>query len=85
MKGTVPMLPKIAFPIVDVRDVALAHVVAMENPDETAGKRIILCENSYMTKEYGNILREEFEKKGYKIPKKELGKGAVSFFGLFNK
>jgi len=33
MKEEVPMLPKIAFPIVNVSDAALAHVLSMEMAD----------------------------------------------------
>ena len=40
MSGKDPMLPKIGFPIVDVRDVAAAHVASLNNR-ETYGMRIL--------------------------------------------
>lgn len=40
LKAKDPALPRIGFPIVDVRDVALMHVRALQQP-ETAGKRFI--------------------------------------------
>ncbi len=40
LRGKDPMLPKIGFPIVDVKDVAKMHVAALTN-DETHGMRIL--------------------------------------------
>ena len=40
LRGKLPMVPKIAFPMVDVRDVANIHVQALSNSGAT-GKRII--------------------------------------------
>ena len=40
LAGKLPMVPNIAFPMVDVRDVATLHVKAMVHPD-AAGLRII--------------------------------------------
>ncbi len=41
LKGKDPMLPRFGFPSVDVRDVALAHIRALERP-ETQGERILV-------------------------------------------
>ncbi len=43
MKGKDPMLPRFGFPSVDVRDVAEAHIRALETP-ETYGERILVGE-----------------------------------------
>ena len=43
LAGKLPMVPNIAFPMVDVRDVATLHVQAMSHPD-VAGLRIIVSE-----------------------------------------
>lgn len=40
LRGKVPMVPRLAMPMVDVRDVALLHVRALTEP-EAAGQRII--------------------------------------------
>lgn len=37
MSGKDPMLPRVAFSVVDVRDVAKAHVVAMTLPEAAGG------------------------------------------------
>lgn len=43
LKGKDPMLPHFGFPAVDVRDVAEAHIRALEN-DNTIGERIVLAD-----------------------------------------
>ena len=40
LRGKLPMVPKISFPMVDVRDVASLHVQALSNSNAT-GKRIV--------------------------------------------
>ena len=42
-----PVAPPLKFGVVDVRDVAKMHVVALEN-DESIGKRMILAENTWV-------------------------------------
>ena len=49
LKNDMAGIPKVSFGIVDVRDVALAHVRAIEtkNLEITNGKRYLLVEHSY--------------------------------------
>lgn len=56
-KKSVP--PTGSFMWVDVRDVALAHVRAMEQP-EAAGRRFVLVSSYWTTKQMVEIIREEF-------------------------
>lgn len=65
--GTSPAIISIAFPIVDVRDVAKAHILAMENP--TASGRYLLASGSPPFRRYVEIMREEGLDKKYKLPK----------------
>ena len=48
----------------DVRDVALAHIIALEN-SKSNGERIILSNTELWTKDVSKILRES----GYNAPK----------------
>ncbi len=41
LSGKDPMLPRWGLPLVDVRDIARMHVVAVEDPESTAGGRFI--------------------------------------------
>ena len=71
MTGKYPYAPKIQVPVVDVRDVADAHVNAIERG--VGGTRYLLnCRDNFIPfLEMGTVLHEEFKDKGYKIPTKE--------------
>lgn len=43
MLNNFPAVPEVSLPIVDVRDVAMAHILAIEKPTETNGFRFILA------------------------------------------
>lgn len=64
-------VPRISFPIVDVRDVAQAAVLVVDNPI-SYGKRYLIVQGSYWWEDIVNILRGEFEKYGYIFPKKQM-------------
>ncbi len=61
LRGNDPMLANLAFNLVDVRDVAEAHIRAMERP-ETAGERLILAESCLWMAEIATHLRKAFPK-----------------------
>jgi hypothetical protein len=53
--GAYPMAPKIAFPVSDVRDVAVTHVLAMTHP-EAAGQRFITANGFLRLVEVGRLV-----------------------------
>ncbi len=61
-----PFLLDISFSFVDVRDVAAAHIAAMEKP-EAAGNRHILSAETYWFKQIAEVLSAEFGPQGYKV------------------
>ncbi len=69
LRRSMPAYPKLHQGIVDVRDVAKAHVVAMERP-EAAGERFIVCADTLWFREVGAILRGAYPDR--KIPRYEL-------------
>ena len=69
MQNKVPAYPKLTFGIVDVRDVAKAHVEAMERP-AAAGERFLVGNEVLSFSEIGDVLREAFPDR--KLPKGEL-------------
>ena len=82
LMGDLPGGFNINFCMVDVRDVAQAHIVAMEKP-ECSGNRYILASGTALNfHEIIQILVEEFEHQGYKIGKRKLPK-FVAWFGSF--
>lgn len=67
LRGEMTVLPKLYFCVVDVRDVALAHILAMENP-VSDGKRYACFSGEYMwVEDVAKTLKAEFGKYGYKI------------------
>ncbi|KAL8582717.1 hypothetical protein ACOMHN_051503 [Nucella lapillus] len=80
-----PMLPRTSFPIVDVRDVALAHVRAMTLPAEAvAGKRHIASAKSLWFSEMGILLKAVFGPQGYNVPTMVAPKVFLRIFSLFD-
>ena len=80
--GSVPGIPPISVPIVDVRDVALAHVAALENP-AVNGQRFAVCHPEpirYL--EVAKILRAA----GYtKVPSREIPQGLIRTLAPVNR
>ena len=81
LNGKLPAIPDVSSPIVDVRDVAAAHIAAMEK-SEAAGNRYILSNRTLHFREIAQIVGDEFQPQGYKIPTKNLPK-VVLWVGKF--
>ena len=64
--GRMPVSVPLQFGYVDVRDVATAHILAMQNP-ESNGKRFALSEKDLWYKDVAKLLRENGYKKAPKI------------------
>ncbi len=82
LKSDDPMLPNFGLPIVDVRDVALMHLRAVERP-ETAGKRYIGAASFLWYPEMAQILAAEFPKR--KITTRRAPNFAIRVFSFFDK
>ena len=81
INGSVPGTPKIHIGIVDVRDVASTHILAMES-SSADGKRIIVSEKELWVHEVAAILRDA----GFnKTPKVEFPKWLMKVVALFRK
>ena len=63
----VPGSPKIGFSLVDVRDVAVAHRLAMESAT-APGNRYVLADEFMWMREIAAVLAEEYNAKGYRVP-----------------
>ena len=83
MTREIPGTAKIGFPMVDVRDVATAHIAAMTVP-EAAGKRFCCAIEHAWLGEVAGILKQHFEPKGYKIPARALPGVVVRVVALFD-
>lgn len=63
-----PMVPKINFAIVDVRDVAASHIAAMTIPEANGKRHITDSGRNLWFSELAGILDKEFRPQGYKVP-----------------
>ena len=87
LNGSLPAVPDLSYDFIDVRDVAAAHIAAMENGDAN-GHRYILSNRIVHLKELSQIIRDEFEPQGYKIASRDLPKVVVwvgKFFSTMMK
>ena len=74
-----PLLPRIMFPIVDVRDVATAHVLAMTEP-RAAGERFLISEGEYWYTDIVAVLRDG----GFDVPSRQAPDWLVRTLGWVN-
>jgi nucleoside-diphosphate-sugar epimerase len=68
LTGRLPAYPDLYVPIVDVRDVAAAHVAAIDAP--VAGQRVLVAtgEPAMAMRQIGALLREQFGAAAKKVP-----------------
>jgi len=83
-RGLYPAVPKIRFPVTDVRDVAAAHLEAAFRP-EAAGGRFLIAEGQLGLYDLGQILARELPDLAPKVPKFELPDMAVRALALADK
>lgn len=79
----VPASPRMGFSVVDVRDVAAAHRLAMETP-AAAGNRYIVAGEHMWLREMAVVLAEEFNPKGYRVPTGGLPTWLLRVLALFD-
>jgi dihydroflavonol-4-reductase len=83
MTGGMPGMPKIQFPVVDVRDVAKAHLQAVLVP-EAAGQRFILVNEGVWFLDIGKWLHEKWGRK-YKCVHTSLPKFLLTLATLWDE
>jgi nucleoside-diphosphate-sugar epimerase len=76
-----PMLPRVGFPFVDVRDVAEMHLRALQHPD-SAGQRILAAESSLWFTEMAETLKTNFPNR--KIITRQAPNFVVRLLALFD-
>jgi nucleoside-diphosphate-sugar epimerase len=85
MNGSMPGTPKVAYALVDVRDVADLHVRAMTAP-EAAGERFLaMGEEFRWISEMGEWLREDLPpERARKVPRRQLPNPLVRLAAVFD-
>lgn len=84
MNRDFPACPDFTYSMVDVRDVAAAHVAAMTVPS-AAGQRFICGLDSHSLRDVASILAREYGPKGYRIPTGRLPNVVVRVVAKFDK
>ncbi|KAH3878164.1 uncharacterized protein LOC127874026 [Dreissena polymorpha] len=77
-------VPKLNFSIVDVRDVAAAHIKAMTS-QEASGKRHLVTNDNMWMKEIAQVLSKEFKSQGYSVPTANYPNAVLNLIGMFDK
>jgi dihydroflavonol-4-reductase len=80
---SVPALPRLGFSLVDVRDVAKLHLLAMTAP-EASGQRFIASSDFYWMKEIAKILKQELGDKARNVPSISIPDFLVRIFAMFD-
>ena len=85
MDGALPALPRITFGVVDVRDVADLHLMAMTHP-EAAGERFLAVAGDFLSiRDIALMLKRRMGDAARRVPTGELPDWAVRVIALFDK
>jgi dihydroflavonol-4-reductase len=83
LDGSIPALPRFGFNVVDVRDIARLHTLAMTTPG-AAGERFIGSGDFYWMSDIARILREGLGDKAKKVPSIPIPDFVARMAGLFD-
>ncbi|WP_095013160.1 NAD-dependent epimerase/dehydratase family protein [Tsuneonella mangrovi] len=85
LDGSVPMVPNVGFSVVDVRDVAKIHVLAIEAPASTVrGERFPASESFRWFGEMVDVVRREAPEFAGKLPKRNMPDWLVKLLRPFS-
>lgn len=83
LDGSMPGLPRLGFCVIDVRDVALAHVRAM-TADGMANERFLAAGDWMWMEDVGAVLKARLGDRAKKVPSRRLPNWLVRVFALFD-
>lgn len=84
LTGAYPAVPKVAYPVVDVRDLAAVHVAAMRE-EGAGGRRLIASGETLSMRDMAQALRAAFPERARKIPIRQLPDGVVRLAGYVDR
>jgi nucleoside-diphosphate-sugar epimerase len=79
-----PGCPELGWAVVDVRDVAEAHVAAMTRPN-IAGQRFILAIEHVPMTDIARILADRFSPQGFKVPTRRVPSWVIRLAAMWDK
>jgi len=80
---SVPALPRFGFNLVDVRDIAKLHLLAMTAP-EAAGERFIASSDFFWMKDIAGILKQELGDSARNVPSISIPDFLVRILAMFD-
>lgn len=83
LRGKYPGCPRLSFPVVDVRDVAQAHRLAMES-DAASGGRYLAASGAVWFKDLMQPIRDSLGEQARKVPTRELPNFMVKLVAIFD-
>lgn len=83
ISGNVDSLMRMHIGIVDVRDVAKNHILALIHPS-SAGKRILCVENSHWFEEIVRIINENYRTVGFSLPTNKIPYWSLRLSSFFD-
>lgn len=83
LNHSMPAVPELSFSLVDVRDLAVAHRLAMESP-KAPGNRYICAGPETWMQDMARILAAEFGPRGFRVPTRRLPYWAMWLIARFD-
>lgn len=83
LDGALPGCPRFGFPIVDLRDIAAAHLLAMTTPG-LDGERFLCAGKFLWMRDIADILKSRLGDKAKRVPQRNLPDWLVRIFGMFD-
>jgi dihydroflavonol-4-reductase len=80
--GQFPMMPRIAYPVIDVRDCASLHIKAM-TAEAAGGRRLIAASNTLWISDIAKLLKDAYP--NAKLPSQEMANWIVKIVGIFDQ
>ncbi len=84
LDGSMPVVPRLFFGVVDVRDVAVLHVVAMTSPAAAGERFLAAAGEQYGLPAMARLFREQLGAAGRQVPSRVIPDWAVRFGGRFS-
>lgn len=81
LKGKYPGVPRLRMPVVDVRDVARAHRLALQTGEPSGGRYLAVSESPWMI-EFARAIRRRLGARAWLVPRIELPDLAVNLIGF---
>lgn len=83
LKRQIPGCPDVGWAVVDVRDVAAAHLAAMTEPS-AAGQRFVCAIEHASMMDVASILAQHFGERGYRVPMRRIPGWVMRLVSVFD-